>query len=400
MSAKQRLLFVMSSMDNGGAERALLNLIEELPAEEFDIDLLLLNPSGLFMDQIPSKVNLLQTPDVVRDCFTSIRGRHAGVWRMAADAVSSLVSRDEETRRGFRWKHFYSHAIDAVPGHYDAAVSFINGQVLYFVDEKVKADRKIVFYHGDYRSAHYSSKYEAPHLQHMDGIYAISPECLAIFRSVFPEMQEKTGYLPNIVSPKVIRSRAKEFYPPEYKSDETVILTVARVTHEKGVDIAIEAAAELKRRGLKFTWFELGKGVAGDSELNKCRGLINELGVADVFKLLGPRENPYPYIANADVVVQPSRFEGKSVVLDESKILGKPIVATAYPTVVDQVSNAEGVVVDIDPVALANGIESLVIDGRRITEIAEHLRGTDYGNTSYIEDYKSALSPNREYSAG
>ncbi|WP_195419789.1 glycosyltransferase [Collinsella sp. D33t1_170424_A12] len=391
MTSKHRLLFVMSSMDNGGAERALLNLIEELPEEEFDIDLFLLNPNGLFMDQIPAKVNLLQTPDVVRDCFTSIRGRRAKAWRVTADAVSSVVSRDEETRRGFRWKHFYSRAIDMLPGHYDTAISFINGQVLYFVDEKVKADRKIVFYHGDYRSAHYSSKYELPHLQRMDGIYAISPECLAIIRSVFPYIQVKMGYLPNIVSSKVILSRAKEFYPPEYKSDEAIILTVARVTHEKGVDIAIQAAAELKRRGLNFTWFELGKGVAGDSELNRCRGLISELGVADVFKLLGPRENPYPYIANADIVVQPSRFEGKSVVLDESKILSKPIVATAYPTVADQVSNDEGLVVDIDPVALANGIESLVQDSPRIAEITEHLRATDYSNTCYIEDYKKAF---------
>ena len=392
MGSKQRLLFVMSSMDNGGAERALLNLIEELPSDKFDIDLLLLNPSGLFMDQIPTKVNLLQTPDVVRDCFTSIRGRRASAWRIAADVVSSLVSRDEETRRGFRWKHFYSHVIDIIPGYYDTAISFINGQVLYFVDEKVKAARKIVFYHGDYRSARYSSKYELPHLQRMDGIYAISPECLAIFRSIFPEMQEKTGYLPNIVSPKVILSRAKEFYPPEFKSDGAIILTVARVTHEKGVDIAIEAAAELKRRGLKFTWFELGKGVAGDLELNKCRKLIEDLGVADVFLLLGPKENPYPYISNADIVVQPSRFEGKSVVLDESKILAKPIVATAYPTVADQVSEAEGVVVDIDPVALANGIELFLKDERRTTEIVNHLRSSSFGNTLYIEDYIAAFS--------
>ena len=113
--------------------------------------------------------------------------------------------------------------------------------------------------------------------------------------------------------------------------------------------------------------------------------------MADVFQLLGPKENPYPYIMNADIVVQPSRFEGKSVVLDESKILAKPIVATAYPTVVDQVSENEGIVVDIDPIALANGIESLLQDNRHIAEITEHLRGSDYGNTCYIEDYKSAF---------
>ena len=101
--SKKKVLFVMSSMDNGGAERALLNLLEELPEARYDVDLLLLNPTGLFMGQIPSKVAVLQTPAKVRDCFTSVRGRKAGVWRLTADVVSGIVSRDEETRRGFRW---------------------------------------------------------------------------------------------------------------------------------------------------------------------------------------------------------------------------------------------------------------------------------------------------------
>lgn len=393
--SKKKVLFVMSSMDNGGAERALLNLLEELPETRYDVNLLLLNPTGLFMGQIPSKVAVLQTPAKVRDCFTSVRGRKAGVWRLTADVVSGIVSRDEETRRGFRWKYFFSPAIDKIPGHYDVAVSFINGQVLYFVDEKIEADRKIVFYHGDYRSARYSEKHERPCLERMDGIYAVSDKCIDIVRSVFPEMARKMKSLPNIVSSDVVRRRASEFIPPEYDADAPRILTVARITHEKGVDTAIRAAAELKQRGCSFRWYEMGKGLTGDSEQAACEKLVEELGVADVFTFLGARENPYPYIANCDIVVQPSRFEGKSVALDEAKILTRPIVATAYPTVHDQLGDKEGIIAGTDAVSLADAVQGLLEDPSRCEELSFYLKSNEYGNADRVEDYFQALEGER-----
>ena len=388
---KKKVLFVMSSMDNGGAERALLNLLEELSETHYDIDLLLLNPTGLFMGQIPSKVNVLQTPPKVRDCFTSVRGRKAGAWRLMADLVSGIVSRDEETRRGFRWQRFFSPGIGKIPGHYDTAVSFINGQVLYFVDEKIDADRKIVFYHGDYRSAHYSEKYERPCLERMDGIYAVSEKCIDIVRSVFPEMAYKMKSLPNIVSSEVIRRRASEFVPPEYDARVPRILTVARITHEKGIDTAIRASAELKQRGCLFRWYEMGKGLPGDGEQNACEKLVEELGVADVFVFLGARENPYPYIANCDIVVQPSRFEGKSVALDEAKILTRPIVSTAYPTVYDQLPEGEGVIAGTDAASLADAIQELLENPAHCKALSAHLVSHDYGNASRVADYVRAI---------
>lgn len=391
---KKKIIFVMSSMDNGGAERALLNLLEVLPYDCFEIDLLLLNPTGLFMGQIPSKVNLLVTPENVKDCFTSVRGRKAGAWRVLADIVSYLFSRDEETRRGFRWVHFFSPVIDKIPGHYDVAISFINGQVLYFVDAKINADRKIVFYHGDYISARYSKKYECPCLQHMDGIYAVSDKCIDIVKSVFPEMSSKMRALPNIVSSDVIRRRALDFEPAEFEKDVPIILTVARITHEKGVDIAVRTAAELKSRGCKFHWYEIGKGISGDNEVELCKQLVAELNVDDVFSFIGAKENPYPYIANCTIVVQPSRFEGKSVALDEAKILARPIVATAYPTVHDQVSEDEGAVAGKDPISLADAIQRLLNNPELRKSIEDFLGAHEYGNRKSISDYISILEGN------
>ena len=71
---------------------------------------------------------------------------------------------------------------------------------------------------------------------------------------------------------------------------------------------------------------------------------------------IGSRENPYPYIKNSDVIIQSSRFEGKSIVLDEAKILSKPIVATNYTTVRDQLKNEEGVICEMTPLDLAEKI--------------------------------------------
>ncbi len=386
---KRKIIFVMSSMDNGGAERALLNLLEELPRERYDVSLLLLNPSGLFMDQIPNYVHLVDTPKIVADCFSSARqGRHS-VRHVLADVLSTMYSRDPETRRGFRWVRFYSRWISPVPGSYDTAISFINGQVLYFVDEKIRAKRKIVFYHGDYRAAHYSKKYEEPHLRHMDGIYGVSEGVISMVKEFFPNLAEKIAVLPNITSPATIRRRAREFEPSEYEGMQMKVLTVARLTPEKGVDIAVRAAAELKKRGVYFTWFEIGK--APSSETKAIQNLISKLDVGDCFRLLGAKSNPYPYIQCCDIIVQPSRHEGKSVVLDEAKILGRPIVATAYPTVRDQIHDGEGIVVDINPIALADGVEGLIESPGERRILSEKVAGFVYDNRQLVSSYCSAI---------
>ena len=105
-------------------------------------------------------------------------------------------------------------------------------------------------------------------------------------------------------------------------------------------------------------------------------------------ELLGAQENPDPYIAHSDMLVQCSLFEGKSIVLDEAKILGIPIIATEYPTVRDQVTeNKEGLIVPITPEGLADGIEKMIRDAALRESIAKYLLEKDYGNTAELKKY-------------
>lgn len=108
-----------------------------------------------------------------------------------------------------------------------------------------------------------------------------------------------------------------------------MLLSIGRLSRQKGFDYAIDAAALLKKAGYRFKWYVLGIG--GLQEELETR--IQEKGVDDCFKLLGNRENPYPYIKNCTIVVQSSRFEGKSVVLDEAKILAKPLLSMDFVSI-------------------------------------------------------------------
>lgn len=119
---------------------------------------------------------------------------------------------------------------------------------------------------------------------------------------------------------------------------------------------------------------------------------IQEKEVDDCFKLLGNRENPYPYIKNCTIVVQSSRFEGKSVVLDEAKILAKPIVVTNYATVKDQITDGkEGLVVSMTPKGIADGIEKMLTDSALSQNIKEYLSAHEYGNQEEVQKYMELI---------
>ena len=218
------------------------------------------------------------------------------------------------------------------------------------------------------------------YFEKVDKVVTISDLCAKDLKKNFPSIAEKFVVLPNLTSSQVIRNLAKEFYPPEFKRDVLNIVSIGRLNAQKGFEFALEAALELKKSRVKFHWVVLGIGSLKE-ELEKKR---EELGVQDCFEFIGARENPYAYMKNADVLVQSSRFEGKSVVLDEGKILCCPIVTTNYPTVYDQINEDEGVIVAMSGKEIADGIMKILKEPRRYSE---YLSRHEYGNEKEIEGY-------------
>ena len=381
----KKILVVMSSLYNGGAERSLVNMLTELPPDKYEIDLLLLKRAGMFLKQIPSYVNVLDTPKDVKRLYSPLS--ESGVAFpvvVLGNVISRLLTSNSRECRGLRWKYFYGPMIKPLAKHYDVALAYISGEILYLVDEKVVADRKIVWIHNDYRSAMHPKKYDYPHLKNMDAIVSISDSCVQILLEEFPEFRDKIYKLENITSSLVIRKRSEEFIPEEFKTDALKIVSIGRLHEQKGFDIAISAAAKLKKMGVKFLWLVIGTGEL-QTDLEKQ---IEFEQIQDCFKLIGARENPYCYIKHCDIFVQSSRYEGKSVVLDEAKIIGTTIIASAYPTINDQlIDKKEGVVVETSAEGIAAGIWHLVEHPEERERLKNNLLSNEYGNQAEINNY-------------
>ena len=345
---KRNVLFVMSSLRNGGAERSLVNLLQLLDYDRYNVDLLLFQNEGMFLKQVPKAVNIISNCNKLYTLYDNnkaeaLKHPYLSAIHMIGTFISRKKTNSVAKSRQYRWEHFYKKIVPELTKEYDVAMD-----LEYF--EKV------------------------------DKVVTISDLCAKDLKENFPSIAEKFVVLPNLTSSQVIRSLAKEFYPPEFKRDMLNIVSIGRLNAQKGFEFALDAALELKKSKVKFHWVVLGIGSLKE-ELEKKR---EELGVQDCFEFIGARENPYAYMKNADVLVQTSRFEGKSVVLDEGKILCCPIVTTNYPTVYDQINKDEGVIVGMNGKEIADGILKILKDPH---QYSEYLSQHEYGNEKEIEGY-------------
>ena len=258
----------------------------------------------------------------------------------------------------------------------------------------MNADRKICWLHNDYSQIGCDRQLDNYYYAQVDKVVTISKICADTWRTAFPQLLDKIVVLPNLTSSEIIRRLSRESVPKEYipeKEKKTILVSIGRLHPQKGFDLAIQAASLMKRRNhLAFHWYILGSGELKEDLERQCAAAH----VEDCLEFIGSRENPYPYLRYAHIVVQPSRFEGKSIVLDESKILAKPIVATNYPTVGDQLKPDEGIVVDMTPEAIAEGIEHMV---GVMDTYSRTLSKREYGNVREIVKYDDLFSGSKEY---
>lgn len=386
---KKKVLFVMHTLGYGGAERSLVNLLHELPEDRYEVDLLLFQKKGALLQQLPSWVRVLETPDRLNRLYgPTAKAGVLALPKVLGTGLARLARKKRKPRTAWRWKHVYKGCIESLPGHYDVAAAFGGTELMYYIHDKVDAARRLVWIHTDYRTGEYAEEYDRPYLEKTDKIISVSPQCVRVLEEIFPPLRDRMCCVENITSSALVRERAGDYVPQEYANDGCTILSVGRLWGQKGFDLAVDAAAVLKENGFLFHWFIVGEGVLR----NTLQRQINSLGLEKHVQLIGTRENPYPYMKHCTVLVQPSRCEGKSVVLDEAKILAVPVVATAYPTVHDQIDGEnEGLIAELTPAGLAEQIQRLCEDPQLYAKIREHLQAREYGNAAEVKKYMALL---------
>lgn len=382
MSNKTKMLFIMNSLNFGGAEKALINLFDTIDYDVYEIDLLLLSGEGKLLNIVNNKVNIIYPDQITYNLY----GKHCNFLfrflKVIFTGSQYLITRNRSYVNQLRWKKFYKKMIPQLQTKYDVAVSFLQGDPLYYLVDKVFAKKKIAWVHNDYRMTRCNSLFDLKYFEQVNQVVTISNICLEIFKKIFPSIPSM--YLPNIVNSASINAYA-EGIPNEYDGVESKkLLTIGRLNPQKGYDYLLEIAAYLKEMRYDFKWYIIGEGELKEQLLAEWR----EKKLEDFVFFIGTRENPYPYIKNADVIVQTSRYEGKSIVLDEAKILNKLIVCTNYDTVRDQlIDGKEGIISSFEVKEFAESIIKLLADDKKMQEIINYLSSHEYGNEQVIKLY-------------
>lgn len=395
MQKKIRILFVMYHMDFGGAQKSLVNLLSCMDPDRYEMDLLLMERRGVYLRYLPESVHVLPEMEGMREASASFgkyvlsqlrHGRPRAVTARVSFALHKRLGPSvslKQKSNQLPWIYL-RRALPPLPGEYDVAVGFVQGLCNYYVAEKVTARRKIGWLHTDYRTGGYAPDLSRPCLQKLDAVAGVSPIITAGLAAVFPEMAEKFHTVLNIIPGSLTRRLSRDpggFPDPEYRGAR--LLTIGRLSPEKNYDFAVHACAELVKRGHDVRWYVLGDGPLKEQILQ----WVASAGMQEHFFLLGTTPNPYPYLRQCDIYVQPSRFEGCSMVLTEAKVLGKLCVATCYDSVGDQLVHEEtGIITGMNPGSVADGVERLLGDPalcRRLQQNLADFNGTESEYAQY-----------------
>lgn len=379
---KKNVLFIVSDMGSGGFQKSLISLLQCFEYKKYSVDLLVLYPQGIFMNEIPKEVNRISV-DISSSFFASFPKGAIELFKEKEytlafkRTIHFIMSRLDKGKAAI----YMSKQIPKLQKKYDVAIDYNGQQILYYMMDKVQADKKITYFHSDYKRWPYYKNADKKYYPKVQYIVTISDICKESLDEIFPECSKKTRVIHNISSPIVIKELAMKECPVEFNKNYINIVMVGRPSDVKGYDFAIEACYKLKRDGYKIRFYAIGTS----NEVDKFKKLVNEFDVEREFIFVGETNNPYSFIRQADIYVHPSRFEGKSVAIDEAKILCKPIIISNFTTAKDHIQNeVNGLIVDMNSNGVYEGIMKLIKDKQLRDKFINNLSNENLGNEDEV----------------
>lgn len=356
---KKKIIFVTKALWIGGIETALVNLLKQFDYEKYDVTLLVLRAELDMLDQIHPK------------CRVLIADREKTVTFLEKYRYSRLFHLTEKPERpsGFhkmmmwtvpmmRWmeNRLYIRYIRKLmqKEEFDTAVIYsdVAGETAV---RAIKAKKYLMFYHHGAMRHVYHDKIA---YRKCDKIIAVSENLAEALRKFNPKYSNKITAVHNLTDIEGIRRKGQEPIPDHFDSRMFNVVSVGRVSHEKGMDLAVRACARLVKDGYdNVRWWIVGDGPA----MQDVKTEIEKLHMEEYVITAGMKANPYPYIQHADLYVQPSRFEGYPMTILEALILGKVVVSTNNPGAAEIICNGKnGILCDLSVESIAKNVEMLI----------------------------------------
>lgn len=372
----RKILFCLQTMVRGGVEKELITVLKKMDPKHFQCEVLLLyiqNPE--VVSEIPDWVKVT-TLNIDSNYYCGSTASMVKA-RLKHGEIPEAITLMGKRVFGLGTSHS-NQSLDGIPQmeeNYDVAVCYHihSPLMLKYVATKVNAAKKIGWIHNDFSQSGYPVQRLKKYLSAYHEIIAVSETVKKEFLDRCPEYGEITSVVHNVLDEDEIQKKSLDI--PEndtYFSDNRVkILTVGRFTPQKGFDLAIEICRLLREQNANFGWYMIGWG----PEEDKYRAMIERYELQDCVTILGERKNPYPYIDQCDVYVQPSRHEAYCMTILEAISLRKPIVCANFAGADEQICNGEtGWIVPVGDIeAFTEKIRFLIENPAERTRLTQNL---------------------------
>lgn len=369
---KRKILFLIPTLQEGGAEKALVNIVNSVDHSEFDITVQALVAGGRFADALSSDVHyrsVISTRSPLLYRFFTLLIFHV----LPARIVHSIF----------------------IKGRYDVEIAFLEGPPTRIINSSGNPNSfKIAWVHTDPRAL---AAVRMPlrrrlmadrSYRRFDAVYCVSETVKQGFLELV-NTKATVGVQYNVVDGDAIR-RAAEEGTAHRAIDVPLLVSVGRLTEVKGYDRLINACHSLKMDGLEFRLVILGEG-RDRAHLEKQ---IDELGLSSMVTLCGFLDNPYPLVSEADLFVCSSRVEGLSTAVTEALILGTPVLTTSCAGMDELLGDGEfGAIVSNDTLSLTAGLRRLLTDQTALKHYQQQstARGAFFDKPQRVVEFEQLL---------
>ena len=383
---KKKLLIVYSKMIVGGSTTSLLSLLNEMDYSQYDVDILLYDQTGLLTKYLPSEIRILDN--------SHLKGQKKKLSYLITfirSYINSKIHKNSLIRSQLMSKALAKNQ-PAIEKNYDVAIAYLEFWASNYVSQKVKAKRKILWLHCDYKGTRLNPKFDKHMYQNVDSVITVSEACENNFRELFPSVKG-VFTIHNILSSKTIAQLANSYEPNQelYKA-ELVFITVARIDFSsKGYDRGVGTFKKMKELYPKksFKWIIIGDG----PDRAKLEELISAAGLENEIILLGEMINPHPYVRKADVFFLPSRYEGKPMAVTEAQMNGVIPFVTDYASAQGQIRHMiDGLICENNDQAIIGMMSKIFLGEIDLDLLKKNVSQTDYSNRDEINKLYELLN--------
>lgn len=379
----KKIIFGITGLTLGGAERVLVDISNRL-VEKYDVTIFTIYAKGELEKELNSNIHLISLYDYK---YTDMQGLKKKI-----TPLKVLLNK----------KKIFKKYIDN--DNYAAQIAFLEGPIARIFSVKSKNDTtKIAWIHNDISKVFgkgIKSKIkrilDRNVYEKYDTLAFVSIDNLDKFNKVYDDMDlPHETVINNYINSERILKLAAQDLPEEdkelFKTTEPTFIQVSRLVEQKAVDRLIKVHAKLVKSGFKHRIIVIGDGPLKE----KLEKQIQEEGVSDTFKLIGARENPYPYVKKADYFCLFSNFEGYPMVIEEAKILKKYILATNTATREALINYPEyNQIIDNNEEGIEKAIKFAIENKKKIQKLENQYK---YDNDKIINKIAKIIEENKKH---